>query len=107
MTSRAGLLSIASVQIEGKKTSSWLYFRYWFPEPGVLSYAEDDTKFWRQAVRDKMIAGTIERHENVEVGVIITATGAELRAFVLGYGSVIFKDQQDEVPRLRRVPDGS
>jgi hypothetical protein len=33
--------------------------------------------------------------------------GAELRAFVLGYGSVIFADPEVEAPRLRRVNDGS
>jgi hypothetical protein len=107
VTARVGLWSIASAQIEGKNTSTWMYFRYWFPEPGVLSYAGDDTKFWRQAVRDKMIAGTIERNDKSEAGAIITATGAELRTFVLGYGSVIFKDPEDEAPRLRRLADGS
>jgi hypothetical protein len=106
VTAKLGNLTVFSLG-GSEDGGSWHYLRYWFPEPNVLSYAPGNTNFWRDSVRNKMVEGTIELRENVEKDATVTASGAELRAFVLGYGSVIFPEPDVEAPRLRRVSDGS
>ena len=100
VTARIGNDTFASLQTGESGHDTWAYFRYWMPEPGVVSYASDSTRFWKDAVRNKMVSGVIETTSTGE-GTTVTASEAELRAFVLGYGRVIFADE--ELGRLRRL----
>jgi hypothetical protein len=104
VTARIGNDTIASVRSGPDDDDGWAYFRYWIAAPGVVSFTSDDTRFWKDAVRNKMVSGTIETTASGE-GITVTATGPELRAFVHGYGRVIFRDE--EMGRLRRAPGGS
>jgi len=94
-------MKFASIRSLGHPDASWLLFRYELPSPDVLVVYGDDPGFWRESVNNRQIAGSVEQKDRLSV-TTVTASESELRAFVLGYGSVIFND--DEPKELRRVP---
>ena len=77
---------------EQRGRASWeLYATSSYPPDRVLvRYA--DIEFWKRAVRDKIVTGSIER-TNYGESVTVTASSEEMRAVVLGYGAVLFKDE--------------
>jgi len=97
VTSRIGQSTFASVQAVGESTpdeapGSWYYFRYELPAPDRLVIYADDGERWRDAVRDGLVAGSTPEDPKAK-NFTVTTSGAELRAFLEGYGAVIFKDE--------------
>jgi hypothetical protein len=90
ITARIGQQTFASVA-GVDENSNWVLFRYELATPDRLILYQDEDRVWSDAMRDKLIPGSDQtgRIRNSTV----TASSEELRAFVLGYGSVIFKDQ--------------
>lgn len=87
---RQTFASVAGVTAD----SNWLLFRYEFATPDRLVIYQDDDEFWDQAVNNRLIASRSDQDPDPKVrNATITASSDELRAFVLGYGGVIFKDQ--------------
>ena len=72
--------------------SNWTLFRYELVAPDRLVIYLDDGKFWDEAVRNKLVPGKTDE-AGKERSSTVTASSEQLSAFVLGYGSVIFKDQ--------------
>jgi len=71
---------------------NWTLFRYELVTPDRLEIYQDNNKFWSDAVKDKLIPGDDNDGGRV-MNSRVTASSEELRAFILGYGSVIFDDQ--------------
>jgi hypothetical protein len=101
VTARIGNDTIASLKTGPGDDDTWAYFHYWVSGPGVVSFSSDGNQFWKRAVRDRMVSGRIEKTGSGD-GTTITASGAELRSFMLGYGRVIFDDASPG--RLHRRP---
>ena len=89
--------SIASL----REDANWILFRYELVPPDRLIVYQDDDNFWDEAVRNRLIPGDADA-AGKERNSKVTASREEMRDFVVGYGSVIFKD----VPaaELRRLP---
>ena len=99
VTARLEQQTFASVA-ELKEDSNWILFRYELVPPDRLIVYQDDDTFWDDAVRNRLIPGDADaaaRERNSKV----TASSEELREFVRGYGSVIFKDEPGA--ELRRL----
>ena len=98
VTSRVGKLSFLSAQSAqpgdsadtDERPGSWYYFRYELPTPDRLVLYADDADRWRSAVRDGLVEGTLDPKNNA---FSVTASSGELRQFLEGYGSVIFRDE--------------
>ena len=102
ITTRIGSEMIASVKSLDEADATWFYLRYEVSPPDVLRASVDNDDFWMKVVEDQMITGRIEKGEN-STRAVVTAGPEELRHFVQGYGSVIFKaDTAFEFHRLRR-----
>jgi hypothetical protein len=94
-------MKFASIRSLGHPDASWVLFRYELPSPDLMVVYGDDPHFWRESVSNQQIAGSVEQKDRLSV-TTVTASEAEMRACVLGYGSVIFND--DDPKELRRVP---
>ena len=98
ITSRVGNLSFLSAQSAERadptnpeeRPGSWYYFRYELPTPDRLVLYADDGDRWRGAVLDGLVEGTADPKNKT---FSVTASSGELREFLEGYGSVIFKDE--------------
>jgi hypothetical protein len=91
ITARLGQQNFASVA-GLKQDSNWMLFRYELVPPGRLIVYQDNDGFWDDAVRNGLVPGDSAADGKVRNSTV-TASSEELRAFVQGYGSVIFKDQ--------------
>ena len=83
-----------------KEGSNWILFRYELVPPDRLIIYQDNEQFWDDAVRNQLIPGDADA-TGKERNSKVTASSEQLRDFVLGYGSVIFKDQP--AAELRRA----
>ena len=99
ITARIGQQTFASVA-SVDENSNWVLFRYELATPDRLILYQDEDRVWSDAMRDKLIPGS-DQTGKVRNSTV-TASSEELRAFVLGYGSVIFRDQP--AAELRRLP---
>lgn len=89
ITAKIGNEHFASVQSESPAESNWFFFRYEVAGDRLRMNSDDD-EFWQRAVADKMLPGNKDG-EGLARRVTVTASEKELREFVAGYGSVIFK----------------
>jgi len=85
---RQTFLSVAGVTAD----THWLLFRYELATPDRLVIYQDNDEFWDDAVKNKLVASKSGGDPKIRNSTI-TASADELRAFVLGYGGVIFKDE--------------
>jgi hypothetical protein len=97
ITARVGQRTYASLQStgpvkDGKRPLTWVFFEYEIPSPDLLLVHRDDDQRWGEAVRDGTLAGKSGEDSGVKT-LTVTASEADLRAFVAGYGSVIFSDE--------------
>ncbi len=99
ITARIGQQTFASVA-GVDANSNWVLFRYELATPDRLILYQDEDRVWSDAMRDKLIPGSDQPGKASNS--TVTASSEELRVFVLGYGSVIFKDQP--AAELRRLP---
>jgi len=99
ITARIGQQTFASVSgVDGD--SNWVLFRFELATPDRLILYQDEDRVWSDAMRDKLIPGS-DQTDKIRNSTV-PASSQELRAFVLGYGSVIFKDPPAaEFTRLR------
>jgi hypothetical protein len=74
---------------DGQQT--WTLVRYELHPPDRLSIYLHNNRFWKDAIRNKLVAGEIDTRGMIE-GVRVKASSEELRKLILGYGGVIFED---------------
>ena len=91
ITAKLERITYGSVQEHGKPKDSWNLFQYEIVGDRLV-IRSDNSKFWSDAIRDKLVTGTIEKKDWTQ-SVTVTASEQELRAVVLGYGSVIFNSE--------------
>ena len=91
ITAKLERATYGSVNARDKPEDSWTLFAYEIAADRLL-IRTDNGRFWRDAVRDKIVSGVIEQKDWTQT-VTVTASEQELRAVVLGYGSVIFNDE--------------
>ena len=91
ITARLDQQTFASVA-NLKEGSNWMLFRYELVPPDRLIIYPNDNTVLDAAVRDKLLPGKSDAYGS-ERDSTVTASSEELRAFVQGYGSVIFKDE--------------
>lgn len=90
---RVGQRDFASLQPrEDNEEGRWLLYAYELAAPDRLVVRHADEGFWKRAVRDKIVTGTVENGTHGEY-VDVTASAEEMRAVVLGYATVLFKDE--------------
>lgn len=91
ITAKLERITYGSVKERGKPEESWNLFQYEIVGDRLV-IRSDNNRFWSDAVRDKLVTGTIEKKDWTQ-SVTVTASEQELRAVVLGYGSVIFNNE--------------
>jgi hypothetical protein len=102
VTARVGQRDYASLQPrEDNEDGRWLLFGYELAAPDRLLVHHADDEFWKRAVRDRIVTGTV-RNGTFGAQAEVTASVAEMRSVVLGYGAVLFKDEAGF--ELRREP---
>jgi len=69
----------------------WRVFRYQFDTPDRVTLYLDNLKFWTEAVKNRELAGNMERAELGSAH--ISASTEEVAAFVQKYGAVIFDEE--------------
>jgi hypothetical protein len=104
ITAQVERRSYASVQSSDPKyegAGAWFYCIYEMPTRDRLLVRSSNYDAWADAVVNGMVSGRIETSKEAGRQVVVTASDAELRAFVLGYDRVLFSD--DELGEFRRV----
>ena len=94
ITARLDRMTYGSVKETGRPEDSWVLFQYEVQGDRLIIRADNES-FWSGAVRNKIVSGTIAT-KDLGQSVTVTASEKEMRAVVLGYGSVIF----DIEPRI-------
>ena len=92
--------SVQSTDPENAAAEAWFYLPYELPTRDLLIVRSASDDAWADAVRNGTVAGVIEK-TSTGTRITVTAHDAELREFVLGYGSVIFGDEV--LAEFRRV----
>jgi len=69
----------------------WRVFRYQLDTPDRVTLYLDNLKFWTEAVKNRELAGNMERAELGSAH--ISASTEEVSAFVQKYGAVIFDEE--------------
>jgi hypothetical protein len=91
VTARLGQLNLVSFQSQAPADRGyWSIFRYDI-EGDRLVITPGDDAYWRIAVEDGRLEGEVEQG-TLTTSVTVTASEAQLRAVILGYGAVIFAD---------------
>jgi hypothetical protein len=110
LTAKLERISYLSARERKEADTTWNFFAYEMPSADRLLLHIDDREFWRDAITNKIVSGTIEK-ERLSNTVTVTASEPELRAVVQGYGSVIFTDEvladftrQPEDPKKATTP---
>ena len=91
LTARVGQQTFASLWGGKEGQESWALVRYELHPPGRLSIYLDNQRFWKDAIRNKIVAGEIGTPGMIE-SVRVTASSDDLRRIIEGYGGVIFDD---------------
>ena len=94
ITARLERLTYASVGKEEDGKSNWTLVRYELRGRNRMTIYMDNSRFWTDAVRNKIVSGRIEESKGIVLTskTVVTASSDELRKVVLGSGSVIFDD---------------
>jgi hypothetical protein len=93
ITARLGSLDFGSALPIGRTKEGWTLFRYQLAGDQLTIIFSDD-EFWRSAVTDKRITGTINKGPQL-VTAHVSAKDKELRDFLLGYAPVGFPDDPE------------
>ena len=91
ITARVEQQTFASLWGGEKGEESWTLVRYELHPPDRLSIYLDNNRFWKGAIRDKLVPGEIRASGMIE-SARVTASSDELRKIIQGYGSVIFDE---------------
>jgi hypothetical protein len=92
ITARLERMTFASVGGGEAGKESWNLVRYELRGPDRLSIYLDNERFWKDAVRNKLVSGGQRKSESGVLSTAVTASSEEMRKVVLAYGSVIFED---------------
>ena len=102
VTARLGQINLVSAQtLEGADRGSWSIFRYNLDGDRLVITPGDDA-YWKRAVEEGRIEGKVEKRQLAPL-ITITASEAQLRALLLGYGNVIFVEDPTPEIVLERV----
>jgi hypothetical protein len=97
---RRSYASVQSIDPDDDSKGAWFYCIYETPTRDLLLVRNSSSDAWADAVTNGMVSGRIETNSSGKQ-VIVTASDAELRTFVLGYDRVLFSDE--ELGEFRRV----
>ena len=93
ITARVGNLSFGSARSDEHAADGWTFFRYRLEgEKLIVIFGDDD--YWKDAVSNGTLAGALEKGKYMTTA-NVTATGDELREFLLGFAPVIYLDEPD------------
>jgi hypothetical protein len=100
ITARLEQFDYASAYLLGEQNVHWMLMTYQV-RGERLTVRLDANEFWRRAVEEQIVPGGVEPHE-FGSRVSVTASEAQMRAAVRGYGALIFSEQPDfELTRVR------
>ena len=102
VTARIGQINLVSAQtLEGADRGSWSIFRYDLDGDRLVVTPGDDA-YWQKTVEDGRLDGRVEKKQ-LAMFITITASEAQLRTVLLGYGNVIFATDPTPEIVLERV----
>jgi len=105
ITARLERLTFASIGTgNGDGGQDWTLVRYELHAPDRLSIYLDNERFWKDAVRNKLVSGELRKGAAGGTAAAVTASSDEMRKVVLGYGSVIFDDSAVPCEFTRSTP---